>query len=59
MSEVLASTTGVWAGAPHYGTQAGDNFGYSIALNFTGTRLAVGAPGYNSETGYVYVSDYN
>lgn len=59
MSEVIASTTGVWAGAPHYGTQAGDNFGYSIALNFTGTRLAVGAPGYNSETGYVYVSDYN
>lgn len=59
MSEVISSTTGVWAGAPHYGTQAGDNFGYSIALNFTGTRLAVGAPGCNSETGYVYVSDYD
>lgn len=59
MSEVLSTTTGVWAGNPHYGSQSGDEFGYSIALNFEGTRLAVGAPGYNSGTGYIYVADYD
>src|SRR5210317_95923 len=59
MSEVLSTTTGVWAGNPHYGSQAGDEFGYSIALNFESTRLAVGAPGYNSDTGYIYVADYD
>jgi len=59
MSEVLSTTTGVWAGNPHYGSQTGDEFGYSIALNFESTRLAVGAPGYNSGTGYIYVADYD
>lgn len=59
MSEVQSTTTGVWAGNPHYGSQTGDEFGYSIALNFESTRLAVGAPGYNSGTGYIYVADYD
>lgn len=59
MSEVISTTTGERVGTPHYGSQAGDEFGYSVALNFEGTRLAVGAPGYNSDTGYIYVADYD
>ena len=59
MSEVQSSTTGIWAGPVHLGSQSGDEFGHSIALNFESTRLAVGAPGNNSDTGYVYVADYD
>lgn len=35
--------------------QAGDEFGRGLALSFDSSVLAVGAPGYNNETGYVNI----
>lgn len=36
---------------------AGANFGWSVAISSDGNRIAVGAPGYNSNRGIVHVYD--
>mgnify|MGYP000184927123 CR=1 FL=1 len=49
-------------GSRLYGTQIGEQFGYSLELNEQGTKLAVGSPLYsmsNNFQGKVYVYSYN
>lgn len=50
---------GTLAGNPLQGFSSGDEFGTGLCLNFESTRLAVGAPGNTSSTGYVAVYDYD
>eukprot|EP00977_Amphora_coffeiformis_P021073 scaffold8790_cov187-Amphora_coffeaeformis.AAC.11 len=41
------------------GIQAGDEFGRALDLNGAGTVLAVGAPGYNNDTGAIFIYFYD
>jgi hypothetical protein len=46
-------------GSTFIGDNFGDNFGYSISLSSDGNILAVGAWGYNTNSGYVKVYEWN
>ena len=41
------------------GVYTHDNSGYSVALSSDGSVVAIGAPGYNTTTGYVHVYERN
>lgn len=54
-----STTTFVPSGSNLSGVAVGDLFGTSIASNANGTRIVVGAPGGNSNRGYVGVYSFN
>ena len=55
----LVSGTWTQLGADLIGEANGDLFGSSVSLSTTGTALAVGAPGHDSDKGHVRVYQYN
>ncbi len=55
---VFAKTSGAWAeqGAPLEGSaEAGEEFGYGVALSANGNRALVGASGHESDTGAAWL----
>ena len=50
---------GILAGDPLEGFSGDDEFGTGLCLNFESNRIAIGAPGNTSSTGYVTIYDYS
>ena len=59
--KVFKNENGIWdqLGTDILGDTAGDFFGHSIALSDDGTILAIGAYGFNNESGFVKVYKYS